>query len=1279
MNKEKTVGFNRLLVVDDAAANRQLLMNLLTSHGYRVHPASDGELALEFVQTTLPDLILLDIRMPGMDGYEVCRRLKADERTRSIPIIFISILENERDKVKGFQAGGVDYITKPFQPEEILARVRTHLSLRELAGNLEQEVVARTEELTIANQRLQQEIAERKQVEEALRLNAQRTETLLRLNQMTDATLDEITNFAFEAAVEQTRSKLGFLGFMNDDETVMTVQVWSRNVMPGCDVANKTLNFPVESSGLWGEAVRQRRPVVTNDYSAPNLWKKGTPDGHMRLSRHLSLPVIVGGKIVLVAGVGNKDGDYDEADVNQLTLLMEGTWRLIERRRAEKDRKLSQYMIDRSALGIFRGSEDGRILFVNDYWARKLGYTPEELCTLSFFDIDPDLTPEFWRAHRAKLAATDSHTFESAHRRKNGGEIPVEVTVNLLKYGDQVYSCSFARDITDRKRAEEALEKRIVALTRPLDDAANIDFEELFSLSDIQRLQDEFARATGVASLITLPDGTPLTEPGGFCRLCEIVRATEKGFVRCTKSDAALGQISHSGPTVRQCLSAGLWGAGAAISVGGRHVANWLIGQVRDESITEEQVRAYAREVDADEEAAVEAFREVPVMSDERFGQVAQALYTLARQLSSIAYQNVQQARFIAERKRNELVMVARMRLLQFAATHSLEELLEATLNEVEELTESQIGFYHFFEDDQQTLSLQSWSTRTKREFCKAEGKGLHYPVSEAGVWVDCIHQRRPVIHDDYAALPHRKGLPSGHAPVVRELVVPVFRGEKIVAILGVGNKPRAYTQQDVETVSLLADLAWSIVENKRTDQALRESERKYRSIVEYAPFGITRSTREGKLVSVNPALASILKYDSAQELMETINRSSIQEVLFPIPSEREPLVENILEHDSWTIFNNRLRCKDGSFVICQVHSRRIVDKNGQASEFESFQENITDRLEAEQALRESEEKFRVLAETSPVAIGIFQGEKLIYANPATERLFGYSVDELLRMRFWEWATENCKEIIQRCGLARLNGEPMPGQYEATFITKTGDEKCVLISAGVMEHRDRPTGVVSYLDITERKRTEELIRASLEEKEVLLREIHHRVKNNLQVVSSLLFLQSQKFTDKELQSCFLESQSRICSMALAHEQLYQSKNLAEVSVKAYVENLIGQLEQIFRSPGQEVDCRLAVQDIELDIEKVIPCGLLLTELLSNVYKHAFVDGRAGHINISMKDRSGEVELSVADDGVGLPADFDYRQAQTLGLQLVTVLVNQLNGSLELDRSNGTRFLIRFSG
>jgi PAS domain S-box-containing protein len=216
-----------------------------------------------------------------------------------------------------------------------------------------------------------------------------------------------------------------------------------------------------------------------------------------------------------------------------------------------------------------------------------------------------------------------------------------------------------------------------------------------------------------------------------------------------------------------------------------------------------------------------------------------------------------------------------------------------------------------------------------------------------------------------------------------------------------------------------------------------------------------------------------------------------------------------------------------------------------------------------------------------------------------------------------------------------------------------------------------------FTDITERKRTEELIRASLREKEVLLKEIHHRVKNNLQVVSSLLFLQSQKIRDPELAALFTDSQNRIYSMALAHEQLYQSKNLADVRLPEYVGNLVGEIEQVFRSGKKTIHCRVDVDDIDLDIEQVVPCGLLITELVSNALQHAFPGSRTGTVRVEMHRRNGLLSLTVGDDGVGLPADLDVAAAGTLGLQLVRALTDQLDGTLELARRTGAEFRVTF--
>jgi PAS domain S-box-containing protein len=178
----------------------------------------------------------------------------------------------------------------------------------------------------------------------------------------------------------------------------------------------------------------------------------------------------------------------------------------------------------------------------------------------------------------------------------------------------------------------------------------NISFEDLFNLDDIQLLQDQFASATGVASIITHTDGTPITKPSNFCRLCsDIIRKTKKGRANCYKSDAVIGQMSPEGPTIQPCMSGGLWDAGAAVSIKGRHIANWLIGQVRDSTQTEERIREYAREIEADETEAAKAFMEVPSMSRDRFSQISQMLFTLANQLSATAYQNVLQVAYINE------------------------------------------------------------------------------------------------------------------------------------------------------------------------------------------------------------------------------------------------------------------------------------------------------------------------------------------------------------------------------------------------------------------------------------------------------------------------------------------------------------------------------------------------------------------------------------------------------------------------------------------------------
>ncbi len=179
------------------------------------------------------------------------------------------------------------------------------------------------------------DITERKQAQEALQLDEQRLEALVRLNEMGDATIDDLATFAMDEAVRLTRSTIGYVAFYNEDKKTLTMHAWSKSAMQECKIATKPLCYPIDTTGLWGEAVRQKHPVITNDYTAENTLKKGVPRGHVHLTRHMNVPVFDGPRIVIVAGVGNKPADYDDADVRQLTLLMSGMWRIMQRRGAE--------------------------------------------------------------------------------------------------------------------------------------------------------------------------------------------------------------------------------------------------------------------------------------------------------------------------------------------------------------------------------------------------------------------------------------------------------------------------------------------------------------------------------------------------------------------------------------------------------------------------------------------------------------------------------------------------------------------------------------------------------------------------------------------------------------------------------------------------------------------------------------------------------------------------------------------------------------------------------
>jgi two-component sensor histidine kinase len=219
-----------------------------------------------------------------------------------------------------------------------------------------------------------------------------------------------------------------------------------------------------------------------------------------------------------------------------------------------------------------------------------------------------------------------------------------------------------------------------------------------------------------------------------------------------------------------------------------------------------------------------------------------------------------------------------------------------------------------------------------------------------------------------------------------------------------------------------------------------------------------------------------------------------------------------------------------------------------------------------------------------------------------------------------------------------------------------------------------------YAENDERDRALEAIKVALREKELFFREAHHRIKNNLQIIASLLSLQASYIPDPLIREMFMDSQDRVRSMALIHEALSQSGDMGEIDFAAYIRQLASQLLHIHNGESDRITLQLHLDDFLLDVNKATPCGLILNELLCNALKHAFPAGRSGEIHIDLRlDAAQQVTLVVSDTGIGLPIELDFPDAETLGLQLIFTLTEQLDGTLALDRSNGTVFTLSFSG
>jgi PAS domain S-box-containing protein len=618
---------------------------------------------------------------------------------------------------------------------------------------------------------------------------------------------------------------------------------------------------------------------------------------------------------------------------------------------------------------------------------------------------------------------------------------------------------------------------------------------------------------------------------------------------------------------------------------------------------------------------------------------------------------------------------------------------LEESRSRYRELTNiAPVGIFRMDAAKQMIFVNEKWCDMAGVSAEKAAGQG----------WLAAVHpmDRARVIEDwsgsgEVRDLEFRFGLPNGEVTWVLAQFTPQIHDDRLVGYIGcitdITARKQAeimlqQTQQQLEngirerTAELSRrneELNHQMAERDRIARELLESESTLRAFFQSAPMmmGIVELLRDDIFfISVNSSSASALMGGGT---LPAAGRT-VREMGWT-GEEIEPWLEKFRESERR---RQPMRLR---------HRRTIGGEEREFAATVSFlgrsasgqprycyvAEDITESARSQ----ETTERFRAILEATTDMVGMADKfGRLFYINGAGRDLLGLAPDEPIgNLRLPDVHAPWASDLVALEGLpvAMIEGA---WQGETAVLSRNGGE--VPASELILAHKS-PSGSVEFLstiirDMSEQKEAESRVKASLEEKEVLLKEIHHRVKNNLQIVSSLLQLQASYIKDPDALNIFEESRDRIKSMALIHEQLYQSNDLAQIDFPEYLRSLLNMVLSAHRTKQTHVETRLHVDPVSLDLDTAIPVGLITNELVTNSLKYAFAGRNVGEIGVRLtKSESGDYLLMVSDNGVGLPPKFNFDKATSLGLRLVRILTKQMRARLEISNGIGTEFRVYF--
>lgn len=805
-------------------------------------------------------------------------------------------------------------------------------------------------------------------VSDAVQIRAIMAARLRLLERATHASMEELLRMTLDEAERLSESRIGFYHFIDPIENAIQLQAWSTQTLKACSAEGSGWHYPAAQAGVWADALREGRPVIHNAYaSLPH--RKGLPGGHADIVRELVVPVHRQGRIVALLGVGNKDRDYVQADIEMMASLADLAW-----------------------------------------------------------------------------------------------------------------------DIVERKRWEVSLERRLASLVRPVSETSDLTFQDLFAMEDIQDLQDKFSNAMGVGSLIADPTGIPITAPSNFCRLCSMIRLTAQGLHDCTIR-ATTGESHRDGWRLQHCANGVIMHATASVTLSGKIVANWLIGHVRDPNVSEENVRSYARKIGVDEASLVHAFREIPEMTRERFGLVGAALNTLANQLSAVAFQNILQARTIAEMERLKR---------EDHTLSQLGQLLNATLDITEIYNRLAAEIKHLIPYDRLAVTLivqegeRAFIAYTTGALLCNHGVGSSFPTPGSLIDLICTQGKGIVIQPEEAQAltgshPHLAAL---FTPEVGSVMsVPLLSHGKIIGALDFWSiTPMVYGERDIRLAEKVATYISQAISNAnlysecdRMAQDAQERQRTLSSLVENLPGFVYRREAD---------IANIFSFISDQCLDITGFRPadfSLHGVQY------DDLVQADYRQwyrSEWERAILQQRPFEGEYPL-QTANKGVkwlwergegrFDPNGQLLFIEGFVADVTARKDVEAALERQHKLMATVFNTTPGFLvmkdtqGIYQAVNQAFCaflGKTREQIIGKADGEL-------FPPEDALAYQSQDRRVVLTGQIEEGDY--LVAGAEGRRWLHVVKSPIPDDKGGCNGLLcSVSDISQRKTMEESLRSSEE-------------------------------------------------------------------------------------------------------------------------------------------------------------------------------------------------------